>query len=184
MDVVLKFRFGGQPPRRTHQGGVQYCHDPRARGGIRVYIDEEHVAEAWQIRDAIRRQLPPEWTPSAEPVQVDVWLIYQQRKSDNLPDGVLIPHTERPDGDNLVKSIFDSAQLAGLIVDDAQIFDHRVRKFRGSVPRWGINSTFGGYGYLDGKKMPLDELKAAIRALRRKSRKQPPENDGQGVLGL
>lgn len=191
MDVVLKFRFGGEPPRRTHQGGVKYRRDDRVAGGIRVYIDEEHCAEAWQIRDAIRRQLPPGWTPSEEPVELDVWLIYPQCKSDNLPDGALVPHTVAPDADNLVKSIQDAVQRAGVVRNDAQVFDLRVRKFRGSVPRWGINAKFGGYGYLDGRKMPLADLKAAIRELRLRARKEardakkkPDSDDGQGVLGL
>ena len=182
--VVLHFRFGGQPPRRTHQNGVKYRRDDRVAGGVRVYIDEAHLAEAWQIRDAIRRQLPKDWTPSAEPVELDVWLIYLQRKSDNLPDGVLIPHTEAPDADNLVKSIQDACQSAGAVQNDAQVFDLRVRKFRGSVPRWGINAKFGGYGYLHGKKMPLADLKDAIRELRRRVKKEARADAGQGVLGL
>lgn len=188
--VCLRFRFAGVPPRRTHQGGVRYCHDRRVRGGVRVYIDADHVNEAWQIRDAIRRNLPEGWKPSTEPVELDIWLIYPQRKSDNLPDGVLIPHTEAPDADNLVKSIQDAGQRAGLYANDAQVFDLHTRKFRGTLPRWGINVRFGGYGYFDGRKMPMEELQEAIREWRkqeraeRRKRKASGADGGQGTLAL
>ena len=181
--AVLNFRFAGQPPRRTHQGGVQYRKDWRAKGGVRVYIDAAHCAEAWQIRDAIRRQLPEGWTPLGDPVELSVYLVYPERKIDNLPGDALIPHTERPDADNLVKSILDAATRAGVWLDDAQVFDLRVRKFRGRVPRWTADAKFGGYGFLAGRRMPLGELMAAIRELRRLARKQKPAGDDrQGTL--
>lgn len=163
----MSFRFEGQPPRKTHQGGVQYRRDRRVRGGVRVYIDQAHCAEAWQIRDAIRRQLPEGWRARTEPVQLCVDLAYPQRQTDRLPDNVLIPHTQRPDADNLVKSILDAATRAGVWADDAQVFDLRVRKWRGAVPRWSMGATFGGYGFLGGKKMPLGELLDTLRTLRR-----------------
>lgn len=169
---VLRFLFGGHPPRKTHQGGVQYRKDDGVPGGVRVYIDEAHRMEAWQIRDAIRRQLPDGWAPSGEAAEASVTLIYPQRKSDNLPEDVCIPHTEKPDADNLVKTILDAATRAGVWVDDAQVFDLRVRKFRAAVPRWCIDVRFGGYGFAGHVRLALEELRAAVRELRRRKRKE------------
>lgn len=106
--VVLHFRFGGQPPRRTHQNGVKYRRDDRVEGGV-------------QDRQPSRRRSHPPYR----------------------------------------------------------------------APRRRQNATFGGYGYLDGKKMPLADLKAAIRERRLRARQEaraaqnkPAGTDGQGVLGL
>lgn len=170
MNRVLRFLFGGVPPRKTHQGGVQYRRDERAVGGVRVYIDEAHRMEAWQIRDAIRRQLPGGWVPCDDPVEASITFVYPQRKTDNLPPEVFVPHTEKPDADNLVKTILDQATAAGVWTDDARVFDLRVRKFRAAVPRWSIEVAFGGYGFVDHARMALDELKAAVRALRRRAK--------------
>ncbi len=39
------------------------------------------------------------------------------------------PHEKKPDGDNLLKSWQDAAQMAGLKPDDCQFWDVRIRKF-------------------------------------------------------
>lgn len=135
----LAFRIPGKPPRRTHQGGLKYCRDDAAEGGVRVYIDEEHRREAWEMRGEFARRLPPGWTPRREGARVRVELVYPLRKSDRLPaPGALLFHTVRPDADNLVKSILDALTRAGVWEDDAQVWDLRVRKWRGEVPRWAV----------------------------------------------
>lgn len=180
----LLFRFLARPPRKTHQGGVQYRRDPSARGGVRVFIDAAHSNEAWAMRADFARQLPDGWTPSDKPAKVVVTLVYPQRKTDRLPGGAYLPHTERPDADNLVKSILDAMTRARVWVDDAQVFDLRVRKWRGAVPRWEVRVDFGGIGHLDGQTMPVDALKAAIRARRRAAMKTQPDDGRQGRLEL
>jgi Holliday junction resolvase RusA-like endonuclease len=44
------------------------------------------------------------------------------------PEG-RIPHTKRPDRDNLVKVTQDGLSAAGFWVDDVQVFDGRVAKY-------------------------------------------------------
>lgn len=180
----LVFRFLARPPRKTHQGGVQYRRDPSARGGVRVFIDAAHSNEAWAMRADFARQLPDGWTPSDKPAKVVVTLVYPQRKTDRLPGGAYLPHTERPDADNLVKSILDAMTRACVWVDDAQVFSLRVDKWRGAVPIWEVRVEFGGYGHLDGQKLPIDLIRFRLAERRRASRRKPDPDAAQGRLEL
>lgn len=180
----LVFRFLAKPPRKTHQGGVQYRSDPRVKGGVRVFLSAAHCNEAWEMRAEFSRQLPEGWTPREDPAKVAVTLVYPQRKTDRLPGGAYLPHTERPDADNLVKSILDAMTRARVWVDDAQVFDLRVRKWRGAVPLWEVRVDFGGQGYLDGQPMPLADLKRRLAEQRRAARRKPVPDDNQPTLNL
>ena len=180
----LSFYIGGPPPRRTHQGGVQYRKDPTAPGGVRVFTDPAHRLDAAEMRHEFARQLPDGWTPSREPAEVSVTLAYPQRQSDRLDDDALLPHTERPDADNLVKSILDAMTRAGVWEDDAQVYELRVRKFRTSRPRWTVRVRFGGAGFLGGDRLPVQEIKRRLAERRRAAKKAARAADATGTLKL
>lgn len=89
-----------------------------------------------------RRQLPGGWTPRKGACRVAVELVYPATKRDRLADGDVIPHAVRPDVDNLVKGILDAMTKAGVWVDDGQVWDLRVRKWRANRPRWQVAVWF------------------------------------------
>lgn len=137
-DPDLAFRFDGIPPRKTLQAGRGLTADPDAPGGVRVFTREPQRAEAYWMRELFRRSLPPGWTPRDGAARVRIELVYAARKRDRLAGDALLPHTVKPDADNLVKSLLDSMTRAGVWQDDAQMFDLRVRKWRGLRPRWAV----------------------------------------------
>ena len=182
--MELRFYIGGKPPRKTHQGGVQYRRDDAAPGGVRVFTDPSHLNEALEMRAEFRRQLPAGWKASGEPAEVLVTLAYPQRQTDRLDDDALLPHTERPDADNLVKSILDAMTRAEVWVDDAQVYDLRIRKFRAKTPRWTVRVAFGGNGFLGRERLPVAEIKKRLAERRRAAKKAAKAADTTGTLGL
>jgi len=136
---TLAFRFDGLPPRKTAQQKGMTA-DPYAPGGVRVFTRDAQRMEGWWMRAEFARQLPAGWTPPAgeTPARVRVELVYPLRKTDRADGEELIPHTVKPDADNLVKSIMDAATRAGVWGDDAQVYSLTVRKWRGARPRWAV----------------------------------------------
>lgn len=137
-DPDLAFQFDGVPPRKTLQAGRGLVADADAPGGVRVFTREPQRAEAFWMREMFRRSLPAGWSPRTGAARVRVELVYPARQRDRLAGDVLLPHTVRPDADNLVKSLLDSLTRAGVWADDAQVYDLRVRKWRGRRPRWAV----------------------------------------------
>ena len=150
-------------------------------GGVRVFQDEEHRREAWEIRGEFQRQLPAGWVAKDDAAEVEVVLVYPQRTTDRLEGDAMIPHTERPDADNLLKTILDSGTRAGVWTDDSRIFDLRVRKFRGARAWWQVSVKWGGYGSWKGARVAVDWLKNELRRLRR-ARRSGTENEKTGEL--
>lgn len=136
-DPDLAFQIPGLPPRRTAQQKGMTA-DPLAPNGVRVFTKAPQRMEAYWMRAEFARRLPEGWQAKKEGAKVRVELVYPLRKSDKCPPGELLPHTVKPDADNLVKSILDSLQAARAIDNDAQIWDLRVRKWRGEIPRWAV----------------------------------------------
>ena len=165
----LAFRMDGMPPRKTLQAGRgAYVEN----GEVRFFTSPEVRAEAWQMRAEFKRQLPAGWRARRDPVRVRVELVYAMRKPERerlegtAAAEMLIPHVERPDADNLVKSLLDSMTRAGVWEDDAQVHDLRVRKWRGMRPRWAVFVWF----------LPMPEIPRRCRG-----RVEEPE---QGRLAL
>lgn len=134
MKPDLAFRMEGEPPRRTLQAsrGARMGHDGRVHFYTRTPAREEAARMVWRFRSG----LPPGWAarPPSGPVRVRVELVYPLRRKDRARGEALLPHFERPDADNLVKSLLDSMTRAGVWEDDGQVHDLRVRKWRGGVP--------------------------------------------------
>lgn len=166
----LSFRVDGMPPRKTLQSGRGVYVE---NGEVRFFTRAGVRAEAWEMRAEFARQLPPGWTARAEAARVRVELVYPLRKHERerlLAVGAadtLLPHIERPDVDNLSKSLLDSMTRAGVWQDDAQVCDLRVRKWRGVHPRWCVFVWFA----------PVPPLPPLPRR-----RKAERSEKGQGVL--
>lgn len=166
----LAFRVEGIPPRKTLQSGRGAYVE--AGGKVRFFTRAGVRAEAWEMRAEFARQLPEGWTARGDAAKVRVELVYPLRKQERerlVAAGAvdtLLPHVERPDADNLVKSLLDSMTRAGVWVDDAQVCDLRVRKWRGMRPRWAVFVWW----------LPAPSLPPLPRG-----RKAEPQS-GQGVL--
>lgn len=119
---------------------------PRPRAfarGNRAAVYDPGTAEGWkgQIALAVQGLLPP--APIAGPVYVSITFYLPRpkrlmRKKD--PDEE-IPHTGKPDLDNLVKAVFDALTQVGLWEDDSQVYSsvvHKVYVAKGGRPGAGI----------------------------------------------
>jgi len=105
---------------------------PRAfafKGHARIY--DAGTAEGWKslVANAVKPHLPP--APLEGPVRVDMIFRFPRpkrlcRKKD--PPGE-VPHTAKPDIDNLEKSVFDALQQIGVFRDDGQVCAGEVLKF-------------------------------------------------------
>lgn len=104
---------------------------PRAfsRGGhARVF--DSGSAEGWKslIAFAAREHLPA--VPLSGPVRVDVEFRFrrpQRLQKKSSPEGV-IPHTARPDRDNLDKAVLDTLTQIGFLQDDALVVEGTIKK--------------------------------------------------------
>lgn len=85
-------------------------------------------------------------SPFRGPISLDLFFVLPRPKSlmtKTAPDG-LIPHTKRPDLDNLVKGTQDGLSLAGFWADDSQIFAGNPAKFyseKGGQARIAVSIT-------------------------------------------
>ena len=93
-------------------------------------VFDKGTAEGWKslIALAARDHLPP--SPLACPVRVDVEFHFRrplrlQKKSS--PEG-FIPHTAKPDRDNLDKAVLDSLTQIGFFQDDALVVEGTITK--------------------------------------------------------
>ena len=104
---------------------------PRAfKMGNRVRVYDPGTAENWKscIAMAVQDQLPE--IPFSGPVTYSIQFYLQRpknlfRKKD--PEGI-IPHTKKPDIDNLLKSVFDAFTHLGLWHDDTQLYKGTAEK--------------------------------------------------------
>jgi Holliday junction resolvase RusA-like endonuclease len=110
----------------------------RRGGKAIIFSSKRKKGYQMQVKMAAMPHRPAQ--PFAGPVRLDLTFILPRPKSlmrKSHPDG-WIPHTKRPDRDNLVKGTQDGLSAAGFWVDDAQVFDGRVAKYyaeRGGKPR-------------------------------------------------
>lgn len=125
--VLVQFSVFGEPKAQ-----------PRPRAFARKIGDkwsarmfDSGTAECWKglIALAVRPLLPAE--PITGPVRLDVTILFARPKRlgrKSSPDGRIM-HTQKPDRDNLEKSISDCLTQSGLWSDDGQVCAGEVRKF-------------------------------------------------------
>jgi crossover junction endodeoxyribonuclease RusA len=103
-----------------------------------VSWDHRRFFEKKQARDA-RLSLVEAFAPHApaEPMQgpVEVWTswIFPNIKADK---GILVPHPQKPDIDNMLKAFLDVLSGLGYWTDDKQVIRLTAEKWRG--PKTGI----------------------------------------------
>jgi len=112
--------------------------EPKAMGRPRAFVRgghaavyNPHTAEGWKslVAAAFLPHLPQTPHESALCVDIDFYLPRPKRlcrKCD--PDGP-VPHTARPDRDNLDKTVLDALKTIGFMRDDSLVCDGRIRKF-------------------------------------------------------
>ena len=91
---------------------------PRFSRFGKTYNEKSYTDWKKGLADILRKSIKP-----SQNVQIDVEFHFVVK---NATWG---PHRKKPDGDNLLKAFQDSLQLAGFVLDDAQLWDVRVRKF-------------------------------------------------------
>ena len=111
--------FRVQGPPKAQPRPRAYSPKP---GLIRIY--DCGSARAWKeaVALAAKPHLPPK--PLVGPVRVDIDFFFHRptrlmRRMD--PDG-LLPHTAKPDIDNLGKAVLDALKDAGMFCDDSIVF--------------------------------------------------------------
>lgn len=113
----------------------------RTRNGIRFFKSEQQKnAEAsWQA--ALAPHQPAE--PVAGPVELRIALFYPYNKADTQRkadrDRVdVIPHTAKPDLDNVAKQLIDTLVQLRFIEDDAKVVDLHLSKHRACEADIGV----------------------------------------------
>lgn len=129
-----QFYVAGEPkaqprPRAFSRGGRASVYDPGS-------------AKAWKatIEAAVRPRLPFGGPESAYKVS----LIFVLKRPIRLARArnAWIPHTAKPDADNLAKAVLDAMTRAGAWEDDSQVSSLRVMKYYGTAgERTGVMIT-------------------------------------------
>ena len=121
---MTEFFMPMEPPTSTHQ---QQGHTVDQRGVHRFYKRGNGEAEA-KLAAHLRKHIPEQ--PYTSAVQLVVkWCFPLKAKH---TDGE--PYTNKPDVDNLCKSLFDIMTKLGYWKDDKQIYSAVVEKFWANVP--------------------------------------------------
>ena len=124
----LSFRLDCVPPTATaQQKGVFVC------GGRARFFTKRKVREGEDFLAALLSMHAPD-VPFDVPVSLTARWTFPWRKSERrgvVRAGVPVPHTSRPDLDNLEKNLLDVLTRLGFWADDSLVSDKRTSK------RWG-----------------------------------------------
>ncbi len=126
------------PPKTTAQ---QHKRIFRSKSGhMFLGTDAKGRATESELAAIFLSKQPPKSFPRHAPVRVVISFFYPYRKSEKksvVKTGNIIPHTSKPDLDNLCKGTADVLTRCGFWNDDSQIFDIRLTKAYSPNP--GIN---------------------------------------------
>lgn len=118
----------------------------KAKQGGSMTYDPQHVeknAMRWKIKAEMNKQRHNEVYPAEGAVIINMHFYIQPSLSDpsrNLKLHGLIPHTQKPDKDNLEKFILDCANKI-LYHDDSQVIRGEISKCWSDEPRTEIDMT-------------------------------------------
>ncbi len=123
------------PPKTTAQ---QHKRIFRTKAG-RLFLgtDAKGRATESELAAIFLSKQPPSSFPRDLPVSVELSFRYPYRKSEKksvIKEGAPIPHTSKPDLDNLCKGTADVLTRCGFWNDDSQIFDIRLTKEYAASP--------------------------------------------------
>ncbi|MGN0851830.1 MAG: RusA family crossover junction endodeoxyribonuclease [Kiritimatiellia bacterium] len=119
------------PPTATAQQKGAYV----AGGRVRFY-KKEKVRIAENLLASMLKDYQPK-EPINEAVNVSVVFCFPYRKNERkhiVRNGLIVPHTTRPDLDNMEKALLDTLTRLGFWNDDALVCSKHTRKQRGPVP--------------------------------------------------
>lgn len=124
------------PPTRTAQQKGAYIRPGKNGGkGHIQFFTKNAVKKAANELKAILSPIQPE-KPLKGPLSLMVTMVFPWPKGTakykRVSEGE--PHASRPDCSNLIKLLEDTMTEMGFWEDDSQIYDLRVRKFRGNEP--------------------------------------------------
>lgn len=130
---MITFHLPIVPPRTTHQAKQIV-----RVGGFTKLADKPELREVVSDYMSLLRPYVPE-RPFGYAVKIDLEFTFPWRKSDSKRIRALgnMPHTSRPDCDNMAKTIIDVMVKLGFMWDDSQIYDIHIRKWWGD--KVGIN---------------------------------------------
>lgn len=100
------------------------------------FFTKKKVRQSENFLAALLSMYAPD-VPFSEPVVVEAKWTFPWRKSERqrtVNAGVPIPHTSRPDLDNLEKNLLDVLTRLRFWTDDSLVFDKHTTKFWGPKP--------------------------------------------------
>lgn len=132
---MITFHLPIVPPKTTHQAKKIV-----RVGGFTKLADKPELREVVSDYMTLLRPYVPA-KPFEGAIILNLEFTFPWRKSEPKRNRVFrtMPHTSKPDWDNMAKTLVDVMVKLGFMRDDAQIFDSRVRKLWGDEV--GINIT-------------------------------------------
>ena len=128
---MIQFFLKHNPATATAQ-----CKGAFVAGGRIRFFEKSKVRSARETLIALlRKHVPPE--PLSGPVAVGITWAFPYRKSEKkgvVNAGVAIPHTSRPDLDNLEKLLLDTMTRMQFWGDDSQVYRKVTAKYWSATP--------------------------------------------------
>lgn len=127
----LSFRLDCIPPTATAQQKGVFV-----RGGKVRFFTKKKVRQSEDFLAALLSMHAPD-VPFSEPVAIKVSWTFPWRKSERkciIKAGVPVPHTSRPDLDNLEKALLDVMTRLNFWTDDSLVTEKSTSKWWGPKP--------------------------------------------------
>ena len=118
------------PPRKTHQNTVRVGTN-RKTGRGHIYTTKD-VDDTWIA--LLATHAPPEPMTGPLCLYVDITWPWNNSDAKRVRHLKIVPHWKRPDLDNVCKALFDAMTTTRWWLDDAQIAELTVCKWRGGEP--------------------------------------------------
>lgn len=128
---MIRFYIPGQPPNAWGKNGKEIAINPTT-GKPFPKTKASTKATNQMLKEAFGWQYKGE--PMTGAVAVTVYVTWRFRKADIGKHVGAIRKTTKPDGDNVLASIFDSLEQAGVLVNDSQIAEFTFSKWWGDQP--------------------------------------------------
>lgn len=129
--MIHKFHIPGPPPNAWGKNSKTARVNSKT-GKAYVQSNPATLQTNEMLVDAFESQFDGD--PISGAVRVQVFVHWPWRKADLGKHIGAIRKTTKPDGDNVLASIFDSLEKAGVLVNDSQIADFYFSKWWGSEP--------------------------------------------------
>lgn len=125
---TIDLQIRGEPVAQPRAKAMTLPGHGGGRGFARMYTPD--TAKAWKdlvYLAALGKVRAPHEGPVR--LEADIYFPRPERLMKKSSPAGLIPHTVKPDRDNLEKAILDAITQAGIWKDDCQVYDGPVRKW-------------------------------------------------------